>query len=234
MQPWKTLGRVATPEGSLELRQRGDSSFLITIGGRVLMTVGDAHRSETDLAELTCAGVPDRHRPRLLIGGLGMGFTLRAALDKLPAAAAVTVVDLNAAVVAWCAGPLAPLTRRATADRRVKTVVGDVARVIANAGAAAYDGIILDLYEGPHQANNRAGDPLYGVAALRRTAEALAPDGVVAIWSEERDEAFEARLGQFFTVERHRSARAAGASIVVYVGTRDTRPRFAAPQPRLR
>ena len=232
MQPWKTLERVATSEGSLELRQRGAGSFLITIGGRVLMT-SEAHRSESDLAELTCAGVPNRHRPRLLIGGLGMGFTLRAALDKLPAAAEVTVVDLNAAVVAWCAGPLAPLTKRATADRRVKTVVGDVSRVIANARAASYDGIILDLYEGPHQANNRAGDPLYGAAALRRTAEALAPDGVVAIWSEEPDAAFEARLGGFFSVARHRGARG-GRKHVVYIGTRDSRPRFAAPQPRLR
>jgi spermidine synthase len=232
MQPWKTLERVATPEGSLELRQRGKSSFLITIGGRVLMT-SEAHRSESDLAALTCAAVPNHNRPRLLIGGLGMGFTLRAALDELPAAAEVTVVDLNAAIVAWCEGPLAPLTKHATADRRVKIVVGDVSRAIADARAASYDGIILDLYEGPHHANNRAGDPLYGTAALRRTAEALVPDGVVAIWSEEPDAAFEARLGGFFTVERHRGARG-GRKHVVYVGKRDTRPRFAAPQPRLR
>ncbi|HEX4406462.1 MAG TPA: hypothetical protein VH560_16600, partial [Polyangia bacterium] len=84
-----------------------------------------------------------------------------------------------------------------------------------------------------HHANNRAGDPLYGTAALRRTADALAPEGVVAIWSEEPDAAFEARLEAFFTVERHRGARG-GRKHVVYLGKRDNRPRFAAPQPRLR
>jgi spermidine synthase len=218
MQPWKTIERVATSQGSLELRQRGARTFLITIGGRVLMT-SDAHRSETELAQLACAAAARLPRPRVLLGGLGMGFTLRAALDLLPPKAEVVVVDLNEAVVGWCKGPLAPLTDDATADRRVKVVVGDVAHAIKEAPAGSYDAVALDLYEGPHDANNRATDPLYGVAALRRTAEALTPDGVVAIWSEEVDSAFEARLTAAFRFERHHGAPG-GRKHVIYVGTR--------------
>jgi spermidine synthase len=224
MQPWKTIQRVATAEGSLELRQRGERSFLITVGGRVLMT-SEAHRSETELAELACAAMAHRPRPRVLLGGLGMGFTLRAVLDELPAGAEVTVVDLNPAVVAWCEGPLAFLTKSAITDRRVKVVVGDVARAITDARAGAYDAIILDLYEGPHQANNRVLDPLYGPAALRRTAAALTPDGVFAIWSEEPDKAFETRLGAAFRVDRHKGSRG-GRKHVIYLGSPGAPPRF--------
>jgi len=214
---------VSTPEGSLELRRRGERSFLITIDGRILMT-SDAHRSETELAQLACAAIADRPRPRILLGGLGMGFSLRAALDALPASARGTVVDLNPVVVAWCRGPLAFLTNGATTDRRVKTVVGDVARVIAAAPAASYDAIVLDLYEGPHHANNRASDPLYGRQALERAAEALTPNGVLAIWAEQPDVAFEGRLGEGFHVARHRGSRG-GRSHVIYLGTRRSRRR---------
>jgi spermidine synthase len=223
LQPWKTIERVPTPEGILELRRRGDRSFLITIDGRVLMT-SDAHRSETALAQLACDAVADRPRPRVLLGGLGMGFTLRAALDRLPPSARATVVDLNPAVVAWCKGPLAFLTKGATADRRVKIIVGDVARLIADAPPASYDAVVLDLYEGPHGANNRVSDPLYCRDALERTAEALTPRGVLAIWSEEADKAFERRLGERFEVTRHRGSRG-GRSHLVYLATRQNRRR---------
>ena len=167
MQPWRTIESVATPAGQLDLRQRGDRSFLITIAGRVLMT-SEAHRSETDLAKLTSAALGDLPRPRVLIGGLGMGYTLRAALDCLPPGARITVAELNPVVVTWCSGPLAVLTKGATSDRRVTIVVADVARVIADARPGSFDAIVLDLYEGPHQANNRAHDPFYGLAALKR------------------------------------------------------------------
>jgi spermidine synthase len=225
MQPWKTIDRIPTRVGSLELRQRGARTFLITIAGRVLMT-SDAHRSETELAQLACAAVADRARPRVLLGGLGMGFTLRAALDQLPQAAQIAVVELNPVVVTWCKGPLALLTKGATADRRVRIVVGDVSRVIADARAGSYDAIVLDLYEGPHQANNRASDPLYGLDALERTAEALTPDGVVAVWSEEADVAFEARMSAVFHMDRHRGAHG-GRKHVIYVGKRKARRRRA-------
>jgi spermidine synthase len=223
MQPWRTIESIATSEGRLELRQRGARSFLITIGGRVLMT-SDAHRSENALAQLACQPLAGRPRPRVLIGGLGMAFTLRAALDLLPRAARVTVVDLNRHVVAWVKGPLAALTAGSIEDPRVKTVVADVARVIADAPAGSYDAIVLDLYEGPHQANNRASDPLYGLAALERTRAALTPTGLVAIWSEERDLPFEARLAAAgFRVERHPGGRG-GRAHVIYIGHPTRRP----------
>jgi spermidine synthase len=225
LQPWKTIESLDTPEGKLELRQRGTRSFLITLGGRVLMT-SEAHRSETDLARLASAALGDLPRPRVLIGGLGMGYTLRAALDTLPPGARVTVVDLNAAVVAWCKGPLASLTNGALSDERVTTVVADAARFIADASPGSYDAIVLDLYEGPHHANSGPHDPFYGFEAMRRTAKALAPDGVLAIWSEERDLPFEERMETEFAVERHRGA-GGGRKHVIYVGKRATgRPRF--------
>src|ERR1700761_355586 len=108
MLPWKVIDAGPSAEGTLELRQRGARDFLITVGGRVLMT-SMAHRSEDTLARLTCEALADVARPRLLVGGLGMGLSLRAALDRLGAQARVTVVELDPRVVAWCRGPLAEL-----------------------------------------------------------------------------------------------------------------------------
>src|SRR5688500_12176925 len=138
MLPWRTIDRLDTHEGRLELRQRDYQDALMTIDGRVLMTSA-AQRSETALDERACAPLAGRPGAQVLVGGLGMGYTLRATLDQLPASARVTVVELNAAVVGWCRGPLAPLSQAALADRRVKVVVRDVARVIAASPPAAYD-----------------------------------------------------------------------------------------------
>jgi len=216
---------VDTPEGPLEIRQRGERDFLMTLGGRVLMS-SVAHRSEDALAELTC-GLPGApRRPRILLGGLGMGYTLRAAIDRLPAQARIHVVDLNPAVVAWCRGPLASLTAHAADDHRVTIEVDDVARVIARAHADSYDSILLDLYEGPHDAVNRADDPLYGTRALERAWRALGTGGVFGIWSEEPDSAFAKRLATAgFQTATHRRARG-GRIHTIYVGTKTgARPR---------
>ncbi len=219
MKPWRIVESVQTPEGLLELRQRGERSFLITIAGRVLMT-SDAHRSEDALARLACAPLAGRARPRLLLGGLGMGYTLRAALDALTAAARVTVVDLNPIVVDWCRGPLSTLTGRAIDDPRVEVVVADVAQVIAAAPAASLDAIILDLYEGPHEANSRESESLYGAPALQKAWSALAPGGVLAVWSEEPDPPFERRLAAAgFDAGRHRGGRG-GRAHIIYTGLR--------------
>src|SRR5688572_1383596 len=138
-RPWTTVASVATADGALELRRRGSddpddasADFLIVIAGRVLMTSA-ARRSEERLAPLACAPVARRPAPRVLIGGLGMAFTLRASLDALPPAARVVVAELNPDVVAWCRGPLAPATAAAVDDPRVAVEVGDVARLIAAA-----------------------------------------------------------------------------------------------------
>jgi len=216
MTPWKTLATVATAEGALELRQRGEREFLIVIDGRVLMTTRD-RRSEQALATLACAALTGR--PRVLIGGLGMAYTLRAALDVLPAGAEVAVAELTPAVDAWCRGPLAPLTGAAVLDPRVAVVIDDVAAVIAGAPRGRYDAILLDLYEGPHAATQRADDPFYGSAALGRSHAALAPGGSLAVWSEEPDDAFARRFeAAGFDVATHRLGKT--RSHIVYVGRR--------------
>ena len=220
MKPWQTLERVETPEGRLELRRRGERDFLITIGGRVLMTSA-AHRSEDDLAKLACAAMVRRPRPRVLLGGLGMGYTLRAALDRLPPGAEITVVDLNPAVVEWCRGPLAPLTDNAVADRRVRIEIGDVAGAIASARRGEQDAILLDLYEGPRPLRAHARDPLYGVPAIASAYSALRAGGVLAVWAEEADQSYRLRLRDAgFAVEVHQGGGRGGRTHVVYVGIR--------------
>ncbi len=190
--PWKTLERVETADGPLELRQRGDSEFLFTVSGQVLMT-SRATRSEEALAQLACSRIDPGARPQVLVGGLGLGITLRVALDQLPPTAEVCVAELHEAVVRWCQGPLADLSGHALDDPRVEVRVADVAAVIG-AEQARWDAIAIDLYDGPHRGNQGSDDPIYGAPALRRTLTALRPGGCVAIWGEEHDDAFPGRL----------------------------------------
>lgn len=202
MKPWITLATVDTADGPLELRRRGERDFLIVIAGRVLMTSSE-RRSEEALATLALAKLRSKS-PRVLVGGLGMGYTLRAALDVLPAAARVTMAELTPAVAEWCKGPLAPLTNGAVLDPRVTLVIDDVSAVIGRAHRA-YDAIIIDLYEGPNAATQQANDPFYGKAALARTHAALADGGTFSVWSEDADAAFEKRFAAAgFAVSRHR------------------------------
>jgi spermidine synthase len=216
-RPWQTLERVDTSEGALELRQRGERDFLITIAGRVLMT-SQARRSEEALATLALQPRAPAHKRAILVGGLGMGYTLRAALDELPAGARVTVVELTGAVVKWCQGPLAPLTNAAANDPRVTIVVDDVARFMMRSHNNSWDAILLDLYEGPHAATQPADDPLYGPTAIARYRRALAPGGVLAVWSEEDDARFASRLAAGgFRVEKRRSGRG-GRAHSIYLG----------------
>jgi spermidine synthase len=218
MVPWKVLATIATPEGELQLRQRGAREFLITIGGRVLMTSSE-RTSEEAVATLACRELAGRKEPRVLIGGLGMAYTVRAALDALPRKAHVTVAELTAEVETWCRGPLAPLTRGAVLDPRVRVVIKDVARVIEDARPGQFDAIVLDLYEGPHAAQKRENDPFYGRAALARSYAALAPGGVLAIWSEEANSVFKKRMidAGFETRVHHPGGSRA---YVVYLGSR--------------
>ncbi len=215
---WIVLDTKPTSEGLLELRQRGAGEFLLTIAGRVLMN-STSQRSEQALATLGCARLGDRPSPSVLVGGLGMGLTLRAALDALPSTARVVVAELEPPIVAWCRGPLAPLTGAAVADPRVTVVVGDVAKVIASAAKKSYDAILLDLYEGPHAATQTHRDPFYGSEALTRTRAALADGGVLAVWSEDPDPSFPVRFRKAgFDVTIHRPGT--GRAHVVYVGVR--------------
>ncbi|MEZ4358557.1 MAG: hypothetical protein R3B48_00135 [Kofleriaceae bacterium] len=217
-RPWQTLATVATAEGALELRRRGDRDFLIVIDGRVLMT-SSAHRSEDALAHLAAARLRSVAAPRVLLGGLGMGYTLRAALDAFGPASEITVAELTEAVVEWCQGPLAELTNAAARDPRATVILGDVARVISTS-TAAYDAILLDLYEGPNSATQRKDDPFYGARALANARRALRPGGVLAVWSEDPDAAFAKRFAAAgFAVTTQRSGHG-GRTHVVYLGVR--------------
>jgi len=218
-RPWQTIDKVDTADGVLELRKRGERDFLIMIDNRVLMN-SSANRSEIALGELTCGFVASRPRPRVLVGGLGMGITLRAVLDSLPGTAQIVVAELNPVVVAWCRGPLAGLTQSAAIDPRVTLVIDDVSAAIAKAarpGVDRFDAIIIDLYEGPHPDTDAKNDPFYGSRALKTTAAALSSGGVFAVWGESPDAAFEKRLDSAgFAVERQRPGRG-GLRHVVYV-----------------
>ncbi|HEC97654.1 MAG TPA: spermidine synthase [Nitrospirae bacterium] len=221
-KPWHTIDSNDTPDGFLELRQRNGSDFLITIDGRVLMNSW-ANRSEVLLSKLACKFLSSKKAPRVLIGGLGMGCTLKAALDELPGDASVVVAELNPVVVRWCYGPVAALTGGAVNDPRVTIEIADVASLIRNSamngGDNRFDAIILDLYEGPFEAARERGDYLYGDTALAMSGSALMPGGVFAVWSEDPDKAFDRRIVRAgFAFKRHRPGR--GSRHVVYIATK--------------
>jgi len=224
-QPWTVLDRVETDEGLLELRRRGDGDVLLTVGGRILMS-SRWHHSEVALAERGCEGLSDQRLPSVLIGGLGLGYTLRAALDLLPSRARVVVAELNPAVARWCRGHLADLNRHALSDRRVELRVEDVARTVGRAAhgaahgddAGRFDAVLFDLYQGPPQGRLPRDDPFYGDAMVRRVYTALRPGGRFAVWSEQPSLQFEKRLrAAGYTVVLSQPKR--GGRHAVYVAT---------------
>lgn len=204
--PWKVIDKFTTgDEGVLELRQRGKKDFLITVGTQVLMN-SMAQRSEMALGELGASHLKDHPSPRVLVGGLGMGITLRAVLNIIPVTAEVIVFELNPHIVTWCQGPLLELTDGAAEDPRVKLKIDDVARGIREASKGnrtqRYDAIILDLYRGPHPKTDKKNDPFYGSRAIEQSFKALNPGGTLAVWGENHDEGFIQRLSQKgFSVE---------------------------------
>ena len=192
MKPWQLLGETRTPDGrSLVLTRRGNE-YVIHADGKSLMS-SRMHGSEEALAASGCRGLATEPAPTVLVGGLGMGFTLRATLDRLPAKASVVVAELVPAVVEWNRGPLGPLAGHPLADRRVRLEVGDVADTLRSC-AARFDAVLLDVDNGPRAftAGHNAG--LYddrGIAAMHK---ALRPEGTLAVWSAWDDRHFEQRL----------------------------------------
>lgn len=218
--PWKVVDSIDTPEGLLELRQRGERDFLITIGPCVLMN-SSAHRSEVALGRLACSHLLHRDTPRILVGGLGMGYTLRAVLDTLPETGRVVVAELNPVVPAWCRGPLAELTGHAVDDPRVTIEILNVASLVRKSsraqGAEGFDAVVFDLYTGPDAGSHKRNDPLYGSIAIDNVRAALKPEGVFAVWGENYDDGFFQRLQSAgFTVTTERPGRG-GLRHVVYV-----------------
>jgi spermidine synthase len=195
-RPFEQLDKVETDEGLLELRKRADKDFMILVGGRVLMT-STITTSELALAENGCAAVAHLPSPRILIGGLGLGFTLKAALAGSPPRSTIVVAELNEKVIDWCKGPVAEANEKAALDRRVQFFIGDVTeeirRVAEDKDAPRYDAILWDLYVGPTRKGG-GKDPLYGEESVKATAEALSVGGVFGVWGETPSPAFEERL----------------------------------------
>jgi len=194
MRKTQILDSVPTPDGGeLVLTQR-DDLFTIRVDGVDLMS-NRAHGSEEELARLGFAVLGPCSAPRVLIGGLGMGFTLRAVLDQLPpgTGAAVVVAELFPAVVGWNRTWLGPLARHPLDDPRVRMVEGDVGAVLA-ASPEAFDLVLLDVDNGPHALVIGSNRHLYSRHGIQTLHTALRPGGVAAVWSAGHDVQFADRL----------------------------------------
>jgi spermidine synthase len=222
MIPWVQLDTAKIPEGGeLRLKRRG-GEFSIMLGSSELMN-SRLSGSEEALAKLSCDRIRGHKRPHVLIGGLGMGFTLRAALAELGGDAEVIVAELVPAVVTWARGPMAELFGGSLDDPRVVVRETDVAGLIRS-GAATYDAILLDVDNGPEGLSREANDGLYDMAGLATARAALKPGGVLAVWSQGPDANFTKRLRQAgFAVEeiktRARGKRGARHNIWIAINT---------------
>jgi spermidine synthase len=220
--PWETLDTATIPGGAqtLRLKRRG-SEFSIMLGANELMN-SRLSGSEEALARLTIERLRTT-APRVLIGGLGLGFTLRACLPLLPPSAKITVAELVPAVVAWARGPLAALHGDSLADPRVTIVEDDVGAAIRAPGTA-WDAILLDVDNGPEGLSRAGNDALYSAPGLAHAHAALAPGGVLSVWSARPDASFTRRLRNAgFSVEEiavRAGTTKRGARHVVWVGRR--------------
>lgn len=221
-QPWIPVDSAAIPGSLTEmgLYKRGDAFSIMVETGELM---NDRDRgSEQALASITCARLRDRPGARILIGGLGMGFTLRAALDALGPQAEIVVAELMPAVIAWARGPLAHLFAGSLDDPRLDLVEADVNRLIQS-GPARFDAILLDVDNGPRGMIRRANDRLYDGWGLKRAHLALRPGGLLAVWSGGPDRRFKARLARYgFAVEEIRFAPRTpeGSRHVLWIATR--------------
>ena len=221
MIPWVQLDSAKTPDGGQELRlkQRG-SEFSIMLGTNELMN-SRLSGSEEELAKLSCDRIAGHSRPKILIGGLGMGFTLRAALAELSADASVTVAELVPAVIAWARGPMAALFAGCLDNPRVNIREADVGHIIRS-DVSAWDAVLLDVDNGPEGIVHKGNDALYSAAGLTAARTALKPGGVLAVWSQGPDNGFTRRLKQAgFAVEevKTRANGKRGARHVIWIAT---------------
>lgn len=223
MRPWVNLGIADVPGDKTQLRlmQRGDE-FSIMVGGNELMN-SRLSGSEEALANLAAERLKERANPSVLIGGLGMGFTLRAALKSLPDRASIVVAELVPEVVAWARGPLQPVFGDCLDDPRVTIHTGDVGKLIASS-KAQFDAILLDVDNGPDGVSREGNDCLYQRAGLAHAHAALKPAGLLCVWSAHPSAPFARRLGgSGFAVEEFATrARAGGkgARHVIWIGTK--------------
>ena len=192
MKYLELLGETLTPDGTVLKLMRRDREYIIFANGKSLMSSGMSG-SEQALAMLTCPRVRKLESPCVLIGGLGMGFTLRATLDLLPPDAIIVVTELVPAVVEWNRRPLGPLAEHPLKDRRVRIEICDVA-VTLKASRDKFDAVLLDVDNGPTAMTTSGNDWLYGDRGIAAAFDALKRDGVLAVWSAREDRKFEKRL----------------------------------------
>lgn len=223
MIPWTLIDTVKVPGGGDELRlkQRG-SEFSIMLGTNELMN-SRLSGSEEALAHLSIDKIRDRPRPTMLIGGLGMGFTLRAALAELPQDAKVVVAELVPAVIEWAKGPMAEVFKGCLDDPRVTVVAADVGELIRGK-PAAYDAILLDVDNGPEALTREENDRIYDRRGLAAAKAALRPGGVLSVWSSAPDSQFTRRMQSAgFAVDEvptRASTKGRGAKHMIWIGVK--------------
>lgn len=221
MTPRELLGVADVPGGDpLRLFRRG-RDFMIVLDRNELMSTR-MNGSEIALGTMACDRLAGRPAPHLLIGGYGMGFTLRAVLERIDRAGRVTVAELVPGIIDWARGPMAELTAGCLDDSRVTLRMGDVGDAI-RAGARQYDAILLDVDNGPDGLTRPANDGLYSARGLDEARAALRPGGVLAIWSAAPDPSFARRLARGgFTVDEVRTRardNGKGAHHVIWFAT---------------
>jgi spermidine synthase len=223
MIPWQQIDTAPVPGADVELRlmQRG-SEFSMMLGPSELMN-SRLSGSEEALATLACKRIKAVERPHLLIGGLGMGFTLRAALAELGSGAHVVVAELIPAVVQWARGPMAEIFGDSLTDPRVSVRETDVVELIRSR-LSAYDAILLDVDNGPDALAREANNALYDPSGLRTAYAALRPGGVLAVWSSGPDLKFAKRLRETgFDLEEVKvraNGSRGGARQIIWIATR--------------
>lgn len=222
MIPWVQIDEATLPgsKNTLRLKQRGDE-FSIMLGSNELMN-SRVSGSEQALAALACERMEKIAKPRILIGGLGMGFTLRSALEALGPDARVDVAELVPAVISWARGPMQSVFHQCLEDPRVHLLETDVQAPIEH-NKAVYDAILLDVDNGPDGLTHQNNNSLYEASGLGKTRRALRPGGVLAVWSSGPDAGFTRRLKRAgFVVEevktRARGSRG-GARHVIWLAT---------------
>ena len=220
MKPLELIGQTLAPNGiDMKLTRRGNE-YIIFANGKSLMS-SRMHGSEEALATLACRRVRTMEQPCVLVGGLGMGFTLRAALDFLPRDTMVVVAELVPAVVEWNRGPLGLLAGHPLKDKRVRVDVGDVA-VTLSSSPGRFDAVLLDVDNGPAAFTASGNAGIYDDRGLAATRAALKVGGVLAVWSAREDRKFEQRLrygGFAVEVERVRSRLKKGGPLhVIFLG----------------
>jgi spermidine synthase len=228
MKKATVLEQVKTPDGSSQALVERDGHYMIWVNGRELMSTRHTF-SEEQLGVVGCEGLAGRRGARVLIGGLGLGFTLRAALGSLARDAQVVVAELMPQVVEWNRNPAYPLASAELADPRTEVVIGDVAKLIANS-SADFDAILLDADNETTAMNTAGNSSLYKNAGIAGVARALRPRGCAVYWSAAQDVALGKRLMQAgFEVEtrrvrRHPSAQSGGYHwlIVAQLGVANT------------